>query len=139
MFFGVVQRQMSRGITSLEETGETVLKHVKKVRHKREEFMKQAEKLKSCKMNEGWMKNDEGWMKDEWRMRKDEEWGRMKNKEGWRMRKDEECWMMGMKVMMKAVMKVVIRLNDWFSDVGIRDVGIADIAPSKKKMLLAEM
>ena len=53
MFFGVVQRQMSRGITSLEETGETVLKHVKKVRHKREEFMKQAEKLKSCKMNEG--------------------------------------------------------------------------------------
>ena len=48
--------------------------------------MKQAEKLKSRKMNEGWtkmndelmknewMKNDEGWMKDEWRMMKDEEW-----------------------------------------------------------------
>ena len=30
---------------------------------------KQAEKLKSCKMKEGWMKNDEGWMKnDEWWM-----------------------------------------------------------------------
>ena len=42
MFFGVVQRQMSREITLLEETGETVLKHVKKVRHKREEFIKQA-------------------------------------------------------------------------------------------------
>ena len=25
-------------------------------------FNKQAEKLKSCKMKEGWMKNDEGWM-----------------------------------------------------------------------------
>ena len=24
--------------------------------------MKKAEKLKSCKMKEGWMKNDEGWM-----------------------------------------------------------------------------
>ena len=29
--------------------------------------VKQAEKLKSCEMKEGWMKNDEGWrMKDEW-------------------------------------------------------------------------
>ena len=44
---------------------------------------KQAEKLKSCKMKEGWMKNDEGWMKnDEW-------W--MKNDEGWRMM-ISSCW-----------------------------------------------
>ena len=36
---------------------------------------KQAEKLKSREMKEGWMKNDE-WrmMKDEWRVMKDEEW-----------------------------------------------------------------
>ena len=33
-------------------------------------ILKQAEKLKSCEMKEGWMKNDEGWMKDEWRMMK---------------------------------------------------------------------
>ena len=26
---------------------------------------KQAEKLKSCKMKDGWMKNDEGWMKND--------------------------------------------------------------------------
>ena len=36
-------------------------------------MVKQAEKLKSCKMKEGWMKNDDGWMK---------------NDEGWNM-KDE--------------------------------------------------
>ena len=35
---------------------------------------KQAEKLKSREMKEGWMKNDEDWMKDEWRMMKDEGW-----------------------------------------------------------------
>ena len=37
-------------------------------------FKKQAEKLKSREMKEGWMKNDEVWMKDEWRMMKDEGW-----------------------------------------------------------------
>ena len=40
----------------------------------RGEFNKQAEKLKSCEMKEGWNKNDEGWMKNEWRMMKDEGW-----------------------------------------------------------------
>ena len=35
----------------------------------------QTEKLKSCKMKEGWMKNDEGWMK---------------NDEGWKM--NDEGW-----------------------------------------------
>ena len=42
----------------------------------RESFKKQAEKLKSCEMKEGWwrmMKDDEGWMKDEWRMMKDDD------------------------------------------------------------------
>ena len=38
---------------------------------------KQAEKLKSREMKEGWMKNDEGWMK----IAK----GWMKNDEGWSM------------------------------------------------------
>ena len=38
--------------------------------------IKQAEKLKSREMKEGWMKNDEGWMK---------------NYEGWKMN-DEEWW-----------------------------------------------
>ena len=35
---------------------------------------KQAEKLKSHEMKEGWMKNDEGWMKknEEWMM--NDEW-----------------------------------------------------------------
>ena len=35
--------------------------------------LKQAEKLKSCKMKEGWMKNDEKWIKNEegWRMNDD--------------------------------------------------------------------
>ena len=37
---------------------------------------KQAEKLKSREMKEGWMKSDEGWMKS------DEGW--MKNNEEWR-------------------------------------------------------
>ena len=37
-------------------------------------MVKQAEKLKSREMNEGWMKNDEGWMKDEQRMMNDEGW-----------------------------------------------------------------
>ena len=36
---------------------------------------KQAEKLKSRKMKEGWMNNNEGWMKS------DEGW--MMNDEGW--------------------------------------------------------
>ena len=44
MFFGVVQRQMNRGITFLEETGETVLKRVKKVRNKREAFIETSQK-----------------------------------------------------------------------------------------------
>ena len=44
--------------------------------------MKQAEKLKSREIKEGWMKNDE------WRM--NEEWWRMKNDEGWRMMKDDD-------------------------------------------------
>ena len=36
---------------------------------------KQAEKLKSREMKEGWMKNDEGWMKnDEWWMMNEEKW-----------------------------------------------------------------
>ena len=45
---------------------------------------KQAEKLKSREMKEGWMKNDEWWriMKDEWIMMKDE----------WIMMKDEWWW-----------------------------------------------
>ena len=32
-------------------------------------YYKQAEKLKSCEMKEGWMKNEEWWrmVKDEWR------------------------------------------------------------------------
>ena len=35
--------------------------------------MKQAEKLKICKMKEAWMKNDEGWMKiDEGWMKNDD-------------------------------------------------------------------
>ena len=45
--------------------------------------LKQAEKLKSCKMKEGWRK-------DEWRMIKDDE-GWMKNDERW-MKKDEGWW-----------------------------------------------
>ena len=43
---------------------------------------KQAEKLKSRKMKEGWMKNDIGWVKNDegwWRMMKDEEGWRMNN------------------------------------------------------------
>ena len=39
-------------------------------------IIKQAEKLKSREMKEGWMKSDEGWMKN------DERW----------MMKDEGCW-----------------------------------------------
>ena len=58
---------------------------------------KQAEKLKSCKMKEGWMKNDEWWIKndeglmknDEWRMMMDEWW--WMNDEGWRMM-ISSCW-----------------------------------------------
>ena len=46
-------------------------------------LQKQAERLKSLEMKEGWMKNDEG-MKDEW----------MKNDKGWRM-KDEGWWFQG--------------------------------------------
>ena len=42
----------------------------------RECSIKQAEKLKSCEMKEGWMKSDEGWIK---------------NYEGWRMN-DEGWW-----------------------------------------------
>ena len=46
--------------------------------------IEQAEKLKSCEMKEGRMKNEEGWMKnEEWRMMKDE----------WRMKKDERSMM----------------------------------------------
>ena len=48
--------------------------------------MKQAEKLKSCKMKEAWMKNDEGWMKI------DEGW--MKNDEGWWFQGVEGFWFM---------------------------------------------
>ena len=51
--------------------------------------MKQAEKIKSCKMKEAWMKNDEGWMKiDEGWMKIDEGW----MEDEWRM--NEEWWMM---------------------------------------------
>ena len=39
-------------------------------------LFKQAEKLKSCEMKEGWLKSDEGWKKN------DERW----------MMKDEGCW-----------------------------------------------
>ena len=35
---------------------------------------KQAEKLKSRKMKEGWIKNDKGWMKND-------EWWKMKNED----------------------------------------------------------
>ena len=51
--------------------------------------IKQAEKLKSRKMKEGWMKNDEGWMKNDkvW-MKNDEGW--KKNDEGWK--KNDEGW-----------------------------------------------
>ena len=44
---------------------------------------KQAEKLKSCEMKEGWIKNDEGWLKNDkgWKM----------NDEGWRMM-ISSCW-----------------------------------------------
>ena len=45
---------------------------------------KQAEKLKSREMKEGWMKNDKGWMKD------DEGW--MKNEEGWWFQAVEGFW-----------------------------------------------
>ena len=31
----------------------------------RSDRSKEAGKLKSCKMKEGWMKNDEGWMKND--------------------------------------------------------------------------
>ena len=44
---------------------------------------KQAEKLKSREMKEGWMKNDEGWIKN------DAGW--MMDDEGWVM-KDEGWW-----------------------------------------------
>ena len=46
-------------------------------------MFKQAEKLKSCEMKEGLMKNGEGWKKN------DEGW--MKKDEGWMM-KDEGWW-----------------------------------------------
>ena len=36
--------------------------------------LKQAEKIKSREMKEGWMKNDVGWMKDELRMMRAEGW-----------------------------------------------------------------
>ena len=42
---------------------------------------KQAEKLKSREMKEGWMKNYEGWMKN------DKVW--MKNDERWMMKHDD--------------------------------------------------
>ena len=44
---------------------------------------KQAEKLKSREMKEGWMKNDEWWRKndEEWWMKNDKGW--MKNDKGW--------------------------------------------------------
>ena len=32
----------------------------------------QAEKLKSCELKEGWMKNDEGWMKNDEESMKDD-------------------------------------------------------------------
>ena len=44
---------------------------------------KQAEKLKSREMKEGWIKNAEGWW---WMIKNDEIWWRMiKNEEWWRM------------------------------------------------------
>ena len=45
---------------------------------------KQAEKLKSREMNEGWMNNDEDWMKNE------EGW--MVNDEGWWFQAVEGFW-----------------------------------------------
>ena len=45
------------------------------------EVYQQAEKLKSRKMKEGWMRNDEGWMKN------DKVW--MKNDERWMMKDDD--------------------------------------------------
>ena len=44
--------------------------------HNSNTIFKQAEKLKSREMKEGWMKNDKGWLK---------------NDEGWKM-KDEGWW-----------------------------------------------
>ena len=46
--------------------------------------MKQAEKLKSCEMKEGWMKNDEGGMKDEGRMMKDDDFKLLRGFVDWR-------------------------------------------------------
>ena len=45
---------------------------------------KQAEKLKSREMKEGWMKNDDGWMKNDegWRL----------NDEGWWFQAVEGFW-----------------------------------------------
>ena len=61
-----------------------------KLRHK------QAEKLKSREMKEGWMKNDERWMEN------DERW--MKNDDGWRMN-DEGWWLQAV--------EGFCRLRDW--------------------------
>ena len=48
--------------------------------------IKQAEKLKSCEMKEGWMKNDVEWMKNDegWRL----------NYEGWWFLAVEGFWFM---------------------------------------------
>ena len=58
-----------------------------------EEIRKQAEKLKSREMKEGWMMKDEWRMiKDEWRMTNDEGW--MMNDEGWWFQAVEGFWLM---------------------------------------------
>ena len=72
---------------------------------------KQAEKLKSREMKEGWMKNDKQWMKNEWRMIKDE-WSMIKDE--WRMIKDE-CRMMKDESwgMMISICRGVLQTTKW--------------------------
>ena len=56
----------------------------------------QAEKLKSRKMKEGWMKNDEGWMKNDerWKMMISSCWGVLvydRRMDGWTNERTDIC------------------------------------------------
>ena len=53
-------------------------------------YMKQAEKLKSREMKEGWMKN----LKDEWRMMKDAEGWRLSYERWWFQAVEGFCFLM---------------------------------------------
>ena len=55
--------------------------------------IKQAEKLKSREMKEGWMKSDEGWMKSDEGWMKNDEWWRM-NDAVWWFQAVEGFWLM---------------------------------------------